>query len=316
MSTASRVPETWELHGTDAWRTAREEGVRRLLGDSFTRLRKADGFSHARALAFAVSLVVVQATIAIVGFASVVGEGSIRDGIVDTIRSVVPGTAGRVLTDAVAQAERAGVQEQHWGLTLGLLGAIITGATLMGQMERGLNRLYGIEQDRPTAQKYGLATLLALTAGVLGVAAFAFFALGPAIEGTTSGTSDTVFGVARWPLGLLVFTASLALVFRRAPRRHQPSWSWLMVGAVVGVALWVPITVLLGVCFEATTVFGKTYGPLAGVVALLLWALLSSIAVLFGGAVAAQLEAVRAGIRAPQDALKVEISEPDSVFVS
>ena len=41
-------------------------------------------------------------------------------------------------------------------------------------------------------------------------------------------------------------------------------------------------------------------GHSPGIVALLLWALLSSIAVLFGGAVAAQLEAVRAGDPAPQ----------------
>ena len=36
------------------------------------------------------------------------------------------------------------------------------------------------------------------------------------------------------------------------------------------------------------------YGPLAGVFALLLWSLLSSIAVFYGAAVCAQLEACRA----------------------
>jgi uncharacterized BrkB/YihY/UPF0761 family membrane protein len=41
--------------------------------------------------------------------------------------------------------------------------------------------------------------------------------------------------------------------------------------------------------------FGSVYGPLAGVFALLLWALLSSIAFFLGTAVCAQLEALRAG---------------------
>ena len=36
-------------------------------------------------------------------------------------------------------------------------------------------------------------------------------------------------------------------------------------------------------------------------IALLLWALLSSIAILFGAAIAAQLEAVRAGATEPRD---------------
>jgi hypothetical protein len=87
------------------------------------------------------------------------------------------------------------------------------GCTFMGQLERGLNRLYGVEQDRP------------------------------------------------------------ALLFQWSPRRRQPAWSWLA--------------------------FGETYGPLAGIAALMLWSLLSGVALLFGAALGAQLEAVRAGAAAP-----------------
>jgi hypothetical protein len=43
-----------------------------------------------------------------------------------------------------------------------------------------------------------------------------------------------------------------------------------------------------------------TYGPLAGIVALAFWAFFSSLALLFGAALAAQLEAVRAGAAAPR----------------
>jgi uncharacterized BrkB/YihY/UPF0761 family membrane protein len=45
--------------------------------------------------------------------------------------------------------------------------------------------------------------------------------------------------------------------------------------------------------------FGTTYGPLAGVFALLLWALLSAMALFYGVAVCAQLEALRGGEAAP-----------------
>ena len=41
--------------------------------------------------------------------------------------------------------------------------------------------------------------------------------------------------------------------------------------------------------------FGSTYGPLAGIVALLLWSLMSAIAFFYGVAICAQLEALRAG---------------------
>jgi hypothetical protein len=48
MSTATLVPETWELTGDDAWQTLRHTGRRRLLQDAFTRMRYSDGFSHTR----------------------------------------------------------------------------------------------------------------------------------------------------------------------------------------------------------------------------------------------------------------------------
>src|SRR4051794_17831951 len=69
MSTATLVPETWELSGDDAWATLRRTGRGRLLRDAFMRMRVSDGFSHARSLAFMTTLVLVQGTIVLVGIA-------------------------------------------------------------------------------------------------------------------------------------------------------------------------------------------------------------------------------------------------------
>ena len=74
MSTAAKVPETWELTGDDARKTLVDTGRLQLLKDSFVRLRAADGFSHSRSLAFVTSLVLVQGLIALVGFAAAFGE--------------------------------------------------------------------------------------------------------------------------------------------------------------------------------------------------------------------------------------------------
>ena len=82
MSTAGRVPETWELDGDDARKTLKNLGRQKLLRDAFMRLRYADGFSHARSLAFATSLVLVQGVIAIVGFAAVLGDKSVANSLV------------------------------------------------------------------------------------------------------------------------------------------------------------------------------------------------------------------------------------------
>ncbi len=312
MSTANQVPETWELTGDDARATLRTVGVRQLVVDAWQRLRFADGFSHARSLAFTTSLLLVQAIIGMVGLASALGRGGFSDIIVRTLQAAVPGPAGHTLTGAVSQARTAGHAGEYLGLTFGLVGSLVTGATMMGQVERALNRLYGVEADRPTFQKYRLATLLALSAGVLAALACWCLTMGRDLQRSWQNHAlQQTWSVVRWPIGLLLMGAAIALLFRWSPRRHQPSWSWLAYGSSISVLLWCAVTASLGFFFSASRSFGDTYGPLAGVVALLLWSLLSSIAVLFGAALGAQLESVRAGVSAPQDAEKVADSEPE-----
>ena len=312
MSTATKVPETWELTGDDAREMLRRVGFRRLAVDSWQRLRFSDGFSHARSLAYTISLVLVQAIIGLVGLASAMGKGGFSDVLVRLLESVVPGPAGRTLSRAVSQARVAGHAGQYLGLTFGLVGSMVTGATMMGQVERALNRLYGVEQDRPTFEKYRLAAILALSAGVLATIGCVSLTVGKDVgDSFRSDTLASIWGVVRWPLGLLLMGSAIALLFRWSPKRHQPAWSWLAFGSTVSVVLWSAVTLALGLFFSASRSFGETYGPLAGIVALMLWSLLSSIALLFGAALGAQLESVRAGEPEPQDDDKVENSEPE-----
>ncbi len=313
MSTASPVPETWNLTGDDARRVLRSTGRRRILADAFLRLRVADGFSHARSLAYATSLLFVQAIIALIGLAVASGHGSFSRVVVRSLKAAVPGPGGELLTHAVTQAHRAGISHRYAGLIFGLVGSLITGSTLVGQLERGLNRIYGIEQDRPTLKKYGRALALTVTAGTMAVAAFAFLAFGQTIGNSIhSAGANLVWDTVRWPAAVLLVTFAITMLFRSCPRRRQPSLSWLAFGAGIATLGWLVVTATLAVFFSMSTSFGQTYGPLAGMVALLLWSLLSAVAVLYGGAVAAQLEAVRSNAGTPQDVEKIEHSEPES----
>ena len=86
---------------------------------------------------------------------------------------------------------------------------------------------------------------------------------------------------------------------RESPRRRQPTASWLAAGSSVSVALWFLFTWLLSLYLTKSASFGQTYGPLAGMIGLLLWALLTSLAIYLGIAFATQLEAIRAGAPGP-----------------
>lgn len=302
MSTASLVKETWGLTGDDARRTLASTGRLALMKDAFVRLRAADGTSHARSLAFAVSLVLVQGIVVVVGFAVAYGSSGLSNVIVDTVRASAPGHAGDLLTSAVEQANRVGRGNRFLPLIVGLIGMLITATIAMGQLERAMNRIYGIEKDRRLVEKYPRAFVLALSAGAVIALAFALLAFGRGLVGESGGARD-LWIVARWPVGIALVGIGLAVLFRWAPRRRQPGWAWLAFGAGVAVSTWTLCTVALAIAFGLSSTFGRTYGPLAGIVALQLWTFFSALAILYGVAVAAQLEAVRAGVPA-QDSAK------------
>ena len=302
MSTAATVPETRGLEGDDAIDTLKDVGVTQLVRDSFVRFRRADAFSHSRALAFQLVLTLLPALIAVVGFAGVLDQQSFSRVLESTFKDLAPGPAGEVLTQTI----QSGSGSSGVALFLGLTVAVVSGATAMGQIERGANRIYGVERDRPSVAKYMRATLLALSAGVATVGALVLTIAGSELGSalTDEGWSDalgTVWSVARWPLGAVLVAAAAALLFEKSPNRSQPEPTWLAFGSGLSVLMWFAFTGVLAGYLEISKDFGETYGPLAGFIGLMLWALLTALALFAGLAVAAQLEAIRAGNPEPED---------------
>ena len=303
MSTATSVPETYELEGDDALRTLRSTGWGQLAKDSFVRFRAADGTSHSRSLAFQVMLTLLPFVIAVVGLATAMNVDQLRQLFTQTVDRLAPGPAGQLFTQAISQGAKSATRGGLFALLLGAVAALASATVAMGQIERGANRLYGVEQDRPTADKYWNGFKLACTAGFLTVLAFVLVVAGTDVAKATglSGPVKGIWTLLRWPLSIGFVIVAFALLFRAAPRRHQPSWSWLAVGSGLSVLLWSVFTGLLAFYLNRSSgTFGQTYGPLTGIIAILIWTFLTSLAIYLGLAFAAQLEAVRAGVPTPK----------------
>jgi YihY family inner membrane protein len=310
VTTARTVPVTVEMDGDeldaeDAWRMVRKHGVVRLGIDSFVRFRYGDGFTNSRALALQSALAVVPFLLALTGLAADLDQEQPARVIASTIQAVSPGSGEQ---DALAGAVTGDASSEEAGelaLGLGLAFALLSMTTAMAQVERGLNRVYGIRRDRPALQKYGRAGVLtAVLALPTGLGFLLLVAGGPFADAMMdsygwSQTAATWWDVGRWPLGLLLLVFTIAVLLDHAPRRRQPSLSWLALGSGIAVVLTMLATGMLATYVHVGDSFGSTYGPLGGVFALLLWSLFSSIALFYGAAVCAQLEAYRAGQHQP-----------------
>ncbi|MER5463295.1 YihY/virulence factor BrkB family protein [Streptomyces sp. NPDC002668] len=312
MGTVVHVPQTRdmlgeELSGDEAFTSLRRYGGRKLFLDAFSRFRYADGFSFARSLAFQIVVGMVPFTIALVGVATTVHTESLSRVIELTVGRIVPGASAELVQGALRDTRRSAEADAAGALAmwLGLGFAMLNLASAMGQIERGCNRIYGIERDRPFLKKYGRGLLLAAGGGLPLVVGFLVLVAGEAV-------GDSVVEALGWsrswldwwgpleiPLGVLLAGVASAVIFRWSPRRDQPGYTWLAFGTTVHLLLWVGTTWLLAFYVAKSGSFGAVYGPLTAFVALLLWANLTGIALFLGIAFAAQLEAARAGIVDP-----------------
>ncbi|TCK19974.1 YihY/virulence factor BrkB family protein [Pseudonocardia endophytica] len=328
MSSVRAVPETGymtgdELSADDAWHTVRRYGLRHLLSTGFVRFRYGDGFSHARAFALQLALATVPLVIAGAGLATAIGAESFSEVVARTVVAISPVSSDELVGRAVAES---GVPEpgedddplterSEVVVTLGLLTAFAAATSAFAQLERGANRIYGTERDRPALRKYVRATLLTATAGVAMATGLLLIVagepFGDALEQVYrwGDAAETVWDVLRWPVGLAALVVAVTALLRFAPRRRQPGLSWLAVGATVTVLLWISGSGLLALYVVLAPTFGDTYGPLTAVMALLLWANLTGVALLAGVALAAQLEAVRVG----QDDPRLPDSDDDGI---
>jgi YihY family inner membrane protein len=309
VSSTEPVPETRmmpgdELSADDAFLALRHYGRWPLVRDAFLRFRYGDGFSHSRALALQLCLAVVPFLIALSGLVTDLGAQAGGRVVADTVVALTPGASEQLIRELLSEDDRT-EDAGELALALGLLTGLVALTTAMAQVERGANRIYGVERDRPGPAKYARAAVLALVAGLPALLGFLLLVGGRAAGDSLanhlgwSGAARVAWDVVRWPVSLALIVIAVGLLFRHSPRRKQPALSWLLFGAAVATILWWLASLLLAGYVRLSDGFDATYGPLTAIMGLLLWANLTGIAFFFGLAFAAQLEAQRVGVVRP-----------------
>ncbi|MFF9982532.1 YihY/virulence factor BrkB family protein [Streptomyces erythrochromogenes] len=310
MGTATRVPQRRdvqgdELSGDEAWAALRRYGGWRLARDSFVRFRYADGFSHSRALALQTVLSIVPLAIAAIGLSSVLHTEEIGRVAELTISRLTSGPSQDMVDEALRESRRHAGNGGQAALWLGLLFSLVNVTTSLCQVERGANRIYGNERDRPFLRKYSRGLVMAVLAGLPLGLSFILMVLGSDLTRAFAEVYDLgpaairAWDVLRWPVGVLLAVLATSAIFRLSPRRAQPGYTWLAFGAVVHLVLWLGATWALSLYVGASSSFTSVYGPLSAIMSLLLWSYLTSLALFLGLSFAAQLEAVRAGAKDP-----------------
>ena len=116
------------------------------------------------------------------------------------------------------------------------------------------------------------------------VVAFASIALLPSLLGASDlGTVGRVMvNVLRFVVLFAGALLGLAVLYRYAPDRNQPKWSWATPGAVFAAVVWIIGSLLFSLYTANFGRYNETYGALGAIVVVILWLLLSALVVILG----------------------------------
>jgi membrane protein len=229
-------------------------------------------------MAFYFFLAIFPALIAFIGLMGLLDIDTA--GVIDSIRRNMPGGSGAVLVDAVQNADNPSQAASLTAAIVGIATALWTASSGMAALQQGLDVAYDIDEDRKFVGKRAIGLVLLLATGLLGAVPSPFFTFGDGL----------VFSILGWVLTLVAIVTLFSIYYFIGPNRQERKWQWVTVGGVVGAALWVLASIGFGYYAGNFGSYGKTYGPLAGVIILIFWLYLSSLSVLVGGELNAELE--------------------------
>jgi membrane protein len=251
----------------------------------------------AGSLAFHGFLAFFPAIIAALGVLSLVhvGATTLHHMTAGFARALPTGAAG--VFDAAVRAARARRSGSVVAVVVGVGVALWSSTSAMAVLQQVLDVAYGVQTDRKFAARRGRGLLLLLATGVFGSLAAALVVFGQPIGAAIQGdlavrgpAFNAGWTVIRWIAAFALVSVLFSAYYAFGPNRERPYWRWVTPGSLVATGVF--LLASLGFSFYVSTFgsYGKTYGSFAGVAIFIFWLYLTSLAVLVGGELNAQLE--------------------------
>jgi membrane protein len=276
--------------GARAWGFVARATVRKFADDG--------GGDIAAALTFHASLALVPSLLVGVSVISLLGTDSTAVAFaLEIVRAVAPedtaATIGRAV-DSLAESALGGpVLVLAAGLTIWAI------ARYIAVLGRGMNRVYEVEEGRsPWALKsmqigVAIVVILASAASVGVAAASASVAAAIGAELGVGEAGLTAWRIVRWPILVAIVIATVAFLYDRAPNIRHPRFRWLSWGASLAIAVLALASLAFGFWVSGIADYERVYGPLAGIIVLLLWLWIANLALVLGVEFDATLERAR-----------------------
>lgn len=223
------------------------------------------------------------------------------DWVLEQAQTAMPEDAYRRLEEVVAQVQG---NQQGGLLSFGIIAAIWGASSGVRALMKALNRAYDVEETRATWKLYAFSLLYTVGFAILLIGATALMLLGPqaiewlADQAGLGGAFVTLWTWLRWPVAVVLLMLTAALVYYVTPNVDQP-FRLITPGAVIAVLVWILASIGFSLYVSNFANYSATYGSLGGVVILLFYFYLSSMVLLLGAEINAEVYQLKKGPPVP-----------------
>lgn len=253
------------------------EAVRRLFADEAIPL--------AGNIAFRLLFSIFPFLIFLTALAGFFGSADLASRIVTYLLSVAPAE----IVAPIAPEIQSLLTSPRTGLLS--ISAVITVWSAMGGVDSvrvGLNRAYGITEDRNVFWLNALMAMFVVGAAFIMLALAVLIVFAPVITNFLQlhapGLDELLvaFNTYRYPAAILILTLSLTLAHWILPARRV-RWRFLFPGVVFTVATWIVLSTAYSYYIANFGTFASTYVGLSGLFAAMFLIYLSALALILGG---------------------------------
>jgi membrane protein len=251
---------------------------------------------HAAALTYYALMSLFPAALLALSLLGLLGQyPETYDAIIDYLEDVAPAS----VVDPLDRSLRTALQSKGTAATtlvISVLAAFYGTTGVLEASRRALNVVFEVQAGRSFLRRKAVdvassAVLMTLVltslvmvfvGGRLADDIFGFIGLG--------STAAKVWSIVRWPGALLAAMLAFAYIYYVTPDVEQRSFRWVTPGAIVGVLVWLLVSIGLSTYLSSIADIGALYGTFTAAIVLVGWLWLTNVALLFGAELNAEIE--------------------------
>jgi membrane protein len=210
----------------------------------------------------------------------------------NSLGGVVPGGGLQLIQSQITALTAKGHGTLGFAAIIGLAVSLWSANSGVKSLIGALNVVYH-EHEKRSFVKLTIISL-AFTMGTIVFMIIALFAVVAVpillnFFGLGFATADLI-ALLRWPALLVVVAIALSIIYRFGPSRNWARWHWVSWGGAAAAVLWILVSLIFSFYVANFGNYDRTYGSLGAVIGFMTWIWISTMVVLMGAELNAELE--------------------------